>query len=404
MKGLRIFFITAFCKLLHCLLKLTGHDGNALPGLIAQKLYHGILSEFAEGIHCICVTGTNGKTTTVQLLSSILRNRFGDGVLDNIIGNLPQSITYEFIHNTDVFGRLRCRYAVIECDEDFMPAICREIRPEVVVVTNVSEDQVSRFPSLDYVAGRIRKGIELSGKPVLCVNADDRLVLDIAGSYDGEHILFGKDTGKNLGISWDGKTFDLTDKGFSYRVNVKGEGSMKIESAIPGEHNVYNAMAALSACKALGLSVTRCASLLKDIQPAECRMQSFEMNGIQMRVSLVKNPVSFKVMADYVSKLDYDLAIVLAQAAELPDDMDLDWIRKTDLTGIRDAGHIKMIFITGKTAGAWYEHFASQGFSTDRIRIVYDTGELLSDIRSLGLTTIWLPCYSESIRLQKYFK
>ena len=401
---MRILLITTISKFLHFLLRCVGRNGDALPGMLALKLCPGILSRMAEGMHCVCVTGTNGKTTTVQMLSKLMNERYGEDLMKNTLGvNLPQSITFEFIRNTDCLGRMKCHYAVIECDEEAMPKVCRAIRPEIIVMTNLSEDQLNRFPSVDYVYENIKSGLEsCGGSAVLCANADDMYASRLASEYAGKTLLFGK--GKDLCVSWDGKVSGMTGNGFSYSLAVKGEGKMNLGSSIPGTFNVYNAMAALAAIKALGMRTSDYVPYLRDIHPVASRMETFTVDGIPMRMALVKNRASFDVMADYVASLEYDVAIVLAQAAELPDDMDTGWVERLDLSVLKGAPHIKKIFFTGKTAEIWYDHFAELGFNADRIALIQGNYSLISAIRELHLPVMWLPCYSESIRLRKCFK
>lgn len=408
MEKLYTFVIIILCKSLHLLMRLLGRNGEALPGMLALKLYPGILEKLSENLHCICVTGTNGKTTTVHLLSELLKRKFGDELLQNISwSNLPQSITFVLIRNTDAFGRMKCSHAVIECDEDFMPTVCKALRPEILVMTNLGEDQSSRFPSVEYVFGRIKSGLEAcGGSTLLCANADDMYASRLASEYAGTSLLFGK-TGynsKGLCVSWDGTITGMTEDGFSYSLAVEGEGTVKAFSSIPGTFNVYNAMAALAAIKSMGMSVGDYAPYLRDIHPVAGRMETFTRDGIPMRMALVKNRASFDVMAEYVASLEYDVAIVLAQAAELPDDMDTGWVERLDLSVLKGASHIKKIFFTGKTAEIWYDHFAELGFNADRIALIQGNYSLISAIRELHLPVMWLPCYSESIRLRKCFK
>lgn len=405
MRSFVTFCVVCLCRILHLLMRTIGRKGDTLPGYIALKLYPGILEKLSENLHCICVTGTNGKTTTAHLLSELLKRKFGNDLLQNTLGvNLPQSITFELIRNTDFLGRMKCHYAVIECDEDFMPTVCKAVKPEIVVMTNLEEDQVSRFPSMEYVYGRIKLGLEAcGGAALLCANADDTYASRLASEYGGRTLLFGKIGGndKDLCVSWNGIASDMTEDGFSYSLDVAEECTVKASSSIPGTFNVFNAMAALTAIKAMGMSIIDFASYLKDVLPATSRMETFTIDDIPMRVALVKNKASFDVMADYVASQRCDMAIILAQAAELPDDMFTDWIGKTDLSVLKSADHIKKIFITGKTGYLWYEHFIQSGFDTERVALLTGAKQLVSAIRKSGLPAIWFPCYSESVRLRK---
>lgn len=403
---MRIMLITTLSKFLHFLLRCVGLNGDALPGMLALKLCPGILGRMAEGMHCVCVTGTNGKTTTVQMLSKLMNERYGEDLMKNTLGvNLPQSITFEFIRNTDCLGRMKCRYAVIECDEGYMPVVCRAVRPEIVVMTNLSEDQVSRFPSVEYVFERIKSGLEAcGGSAVLCANADYAYASRLASECGGKALLFGKASGNggNLCVSWDGTVSDITDDGFSYSLAVEGEGALKVVSSIPGTFNVYNAMAALTAAKALGMRAGDNISYLKDVPPLKSRMETFTIEGIPMRMALVKNKASFDVMTKYIASLKYDIAIVLAQAAELSDDMKINWVERLDLTELKMASHIKKVILTGKMAEVWYDHFAKFGFNEEKIALIRDNSPLIALLKEARLPVLWLPCYSESVRLRRY--
>lgn len=224
-------------------MKIIGRKGGALPGYIALKLYPGILGRLSENVHCICVTGTNGKTTTVHLLSELLKLKFDDNLLQNTLGvNLPQSITYEFIRNTDCLGRMKYHFAVIECDEEAMPKVCRAVKPEIIVMTNLAEDQINRFPSIEYVYESIKSGLEACGSStILCANADDIYASRLASEYAGKTLMFGKAGGKakDLCVSWDGIVLELTEDGFSYSLAIEDEGIVKFGSSIPGTFNIY---------------------------------------------------------------------------------------------------------------------------------------------------------------------
>ncbi len=398
---------TLFSKLVHLLLRIMGRNGESLPGLIALKLYPGILEHLASGMYCICVTGTNGKTTTVQILSRILREYFGDALMENTVGvNMLQSIAFEFIRNTDALGRMKRRYAVIECDEAYMPVVCETIKPKIVVFTNLSKDQTHRFSSLEFVYERVKRGLTAAGNPILCANADDVCAAKLAGEYKGPTFLFGKKdpTDNGLCLYWDGKVVNQTANGLSYSLFLAGEGKIDAESKISGAHNVFNIMAALCACKAMGLPISGCASHLKKIPPVNGRMSVFHLKGLPMIVSLVKNNISFKVMADYVMSLDYDMAIVFLQAAKGQDDRDTGWINETDLVSLKSFPYLKRVFITGETAEIWAGHFLDNGFDPSVVSISQDIRSIVLCLEKLRLPAIWLPCYSEYLRFKKHFE
>lgn len=398
---------TLSSKLVHLLLRIMGRNAESLPGGVALKLYPGILEHLASGMYCVCVTGTNGKTTTVQVLSRILREYFEDALMENTVGaNISQSIAFGFIRNTDALGRMKRRYAVIECDEAYMPVVCETIKPKIVVFTNLSKDQTHRFSSLEFVYDRVKRGLMAACNPILCANADDEYAAKLAGEYEGPTFLFGKKRPSDNGVclSWDGEVVNQTANGFSYSLFLAGEGKIDAESKISGTHNVFNIMAALCVCKAMGLPISGCVSHLKKIPPVNGRMSVFHLKGLPMIVSLVKNNISFKVMADYVMSLDYDTAIVLLQAAKDQDDRDTGWISETDLVSLKSFSHLKRVFITGDTAEIWAGHFLDNGFDPSTVSISQNIRNIVLCLEKLRLPAIWLPCYSEYLRFKKHFE
>ena len=70
---MRMFFVILICKLLKLIGGAIGR-GSSLPGQIALKLYPGILSKIKLPSYIIAVTGSNGKTSTVEMIAHILQN------------------------------------------------------------------------------------------------------------------------------------------------------------------------------------------------------------------------------------------------------------------------------------------------------------------------------------------
>ncbi len=366
--AIRLAKLTAWC------LNSVGRNGGALPGLVALKLCPDILSVLASDMRCICVTGTNGKTTTTHFIRSIMENLYPDAVMKTIVGvNLPQSVVWDFIKN----GDSRFKYAVIECDEDYTPVLFKSIKPDVIVVTNISEDQVSRFPSVAYVRDRIATAIATTPGSVLCLNADDALTMTLAEKCNNTALLFGK-------------------KSDSFWFDVK--------LAFPGSYNVYNAMAALCACSVYKKDVGGYASLLENVQPCPSRMETMKIGDVPMRFILVKNVASFEAAIEYISTLTGQVRIVVAQAAEIPDDMDTAWVAKVNLKKLRESKAVKKVFVTGICAEIWEDNLYKNGFSKSEIAVNHDFNSLMNEVLKQDSEVIWLPCYSESCRIDKAIK
>ena len=119
--------------------------GETLSGRVILALDPKAISKLGAGRDIILVSGTNGKTTSTKNLTSILRDFAGEGVSTSESGaNMPAGIAALLAQKP------RNRFAVIECDEMYLPKIYRLLSPKVVVLLNLSRDQLHR-------TGEVRK-------------------------------------------------------------------------------------------------------------------------------------------------------------------------------------------------------------------------------------------------------
>ncbi|MGD0765017.1 MAG: Mur ligase family protein [Dehalococcoidia bacterium] len=123
--------------------------GTALPGLVAERLDPRLVARLAPrlGQGSLVVTGTNGKTTTAHMLSSVataagylpLHNRSGS--------NLMRGVATALIDDAGLLGGLSHadrRLGVFEVDEAILPEAVRALAPRVLIFTNLFRDQLDR--------------------------------------------------------------------------------------------------------------------------------------------------------------------------------------------------------------------------------------------------------------------
>src|ERR671937_2368549 len=123
--------------------------GTALPGLVAQSVYPGVLraltAQLPEG--SVMLTGTNGKTTTSRMLGSILEAA-GLQPLHNRSGsNLERGLISTMVDAATPIGGLPddLRVGLFEVDEAAMPGALRAVRPRVLLLNNLFRDQLDRY-------------------------------------------------------------------------------------------------------------------------------------------------------------------------------------------------------------------------------------------------------------------
>ncbi|MEK9600032.1 MAG: Mur ligase family protein, partial [Pontimonas sp.] len=140
--------VSAFvvAKLLRFLTRLRG-GGSAFPGLVLLRLRPQVLAETLGDLRLgrVFVSGSNGKSTTTTMITSLLRAH-GLSVFSNPAGgNLPQGLASAVVGQASISGRVKADIAVLEVDEAYAERIADAVEPSWVVLTNIQVDQLNRF-------------------------------------------------------------------------------------------------------------------------------------------------------------------------------------------------------------------------------------------------------------------
>ena len=198
----------ASCKLTRSILRRTGRGGTALPGIVAMKISKNILSVPTRDMEIVVVTGTNGKTTTCNMIEHALIEGGHGCHRDQSGANLVHGIASDLLCDTDWLGNPKSHYAVLEVDEAALKNLVPLIHPKVIVVTNVFTDQADRFGNVENTLAEIRKGIKRSPDSILVLNAEDTQTSSLALGVPNKVIRYGLEAtvGEQGNI-------DLTDAG-----------------------------------------------------------------------------------------------------------------------------------------------------------------------------------------------
>jgi lipid II isoglutaminyl synthase (glutamine-hydrolysing) len=154
-------------------LRLRG-GGSAVPGrivlMIAPRFLERAVSRLPLGL--VFVSGSNGKSTTTNMLSGMLRAH-GLSVFTNPSGgNLPQGIASAMLASVPADGFVRGDVGVVEVDEAYGVALAERLKPNVVLLLNIQIDQLNRFFEPARVVEMLRK-VGQAARDLLVVNADD---------------------------------------------------------------------------------------------------------------------------------------------------------------------------------------------------------------------------------------
>ncbi len=237
----------------------------------------------------VAITGSNGKTTTKEMLAAILAAASAPDAVLKTAGNLNNLIGVPL-----TLLRLsgRERHAVIEMGMNALGEIARltEVAdPDVGVITNVAPAHLAGVGTLDGVArakGELYARMRTTATAV--ANAGDERVSALAARFPGRVVRFGD--GAEVAASAvrcdaaGAATFELAVAGRSTPVRL----------AIPGRHNVANALAAAAAAHALGIDVAAMRRGLERVAPVGNRMRRITLpNGVTIvNDSYNANPAS----------------------------------------------------------------------------------------------------------------
>lgn len=226
-------------------------------------------------VQVICITGSNGKTSTKDLAASVLRERFQvtktEGNLNNHIG-LPLTML-----------RLRAgdRVAVLEIGMNHpgeIAPLAAIAQPDVGIITNIGVAHIEYLGSREAIAeekGQLAQALPPSGTIVL--NADDDFSRSIASRTKADALFCG------LGEGADIRATDLTQDftGMKFRIHAFGR-AVDAELSVPGIHMVRNALLAVGAAHVFGMSLEEAANGLRNLQLTKGRLEQRIVRGIQV--------------------------------------------------------------------------------------------------------------------------
>lgn len=152
------FLAITFGKLAAILGRLM-HRGTSLPGKIALSIDKNLLKKLKYPKTRIIVTGSSGKGSTTKMIANILEAN-GYKVCANLgDSNMAWGVTTALISSSNLFGKIKADYVVLEMDERYVKKVYKEINPNYIVVTNLTKDQPPRNFNLDIIYGEITENL-----------------------------------------------------------------------------------------------------------------------------------------------------------------------------------------------------------------------------------------------------
>jgi lipid II isoglutaminyl synthase (glutamine-hydrolysing) len=413
--------------------------GTTLPGKILAALDPDALGTLAARLPrgTALVSATNGKTTTTAMLAEILgsklrlaHNRAGANLVSGVASTL--------------LAARRAELGLFEVDEGALPEVARRLRPRAVCLGNLFRDQLDRYGELELVADRWRGAVsELDATARVVVNADDPLLASLVRDRTGT-VAFGLDdptvARERLPHAADSKycvvcgalygyaaayvghlgdfrcpqcgnerpSLDIAARavrfegleGASFEL-VTSEGARRVEIALPGLYNVYNALAAASLASVLGASLDEIEAGLGRFRAAFGRFERIAVGDKSVLMLLVKNPAGANEAVRTLVADEPPRLAVVALNDDIADGRDVSWIWDVDFEPLF-AGLDRLI-ATGGRAEELALRAKYGGLAADRIEVVGELDRALDrglELTPAGGELVLLPTYTAMLALR----
>jgi UDP-N-acetylmuramoyl-tripeptide--D-alanyl-D-alanine ligase len=357
------------------------------------KLAKAYKSKF-KNIKIIGITGSNGKTTTKEILTSILSIRgetvSSEGNLNNRVG-LPLSI-FNLTHST--------KYAVFEMGTSLrgeIKILSDIVKPDLGVITNIGFSHLETFISPQGVFKEKRvlyENVKENGCAI--INNDDKYLRTISNVGNRKIITFALDTesdvyAKNITLYPDKAVFDLFYKKKFVRVLMPQK----------GRFNIANALAAASCAIGLGFCLEEIKKQIEKFTPPKMRMETLITSGgvVLINDAYNANPSSSKqaiqtVIQSYCGK---EINLVLGDMLELGD-KSLDY--HFELGKFINAQNVKSVNLYGKISLA-----TKEALSAKNVFYSKDSSALLRNLKQLPINrdSVFLFKASRGMKLEDVY-
>ncbi|WP_214413839.1 MurT ligase domain-containing protein [Sphaerisporangium fuscum] len=350
---LRAQLASALGRTAATLSRVTGRgDGSVIGGRVGLMLEPDLLRKLAADRKLVLVSATNGKTTTTRLITSELQE-LGEVATNAFGANMPAG------HVSALSEAKQAPMAVLEVDEKYLPEVLDTTGAGVVVLMNLSRDQMDRAAEIWLLAQKWQRA--LAGKNThVIANCDDPLVTWGASSAS-------RVTWVSCGQPWkedswccpqcggplDRKGDDWACRECHFRrpeprwaldddaVIDPHRRRWVLDLQLPGRANRANAAVALATAEVFGLPVERALPRLREVRSVAGRYTMVERDGRSLRLLLAKNPAGW---LEAFEVADRTLPIILSVNAQGPDGRDTSWLWDVDYRILRG----RPVYVTGE--------------------------------------------------------
>lgn len=307
-----------------------------IGGLVAMTLDRTILGQLGAGRRTAVITGTNGKSTTTRMTAAALGTL--GAVATNAEGaNMDAGLVAALAADRDA------ALAALEVDEMHVPHVLDAVEAAVVVLLNLSRDQLDRVGEINHIERTLRAGLARHPSAVVVANCDD--VLMTSAAYDSPNVVWvaagggwandsvscprsGEVIVRN-GHDWYSTGCDFkrpTPQWWYDDTHLYGPDGLALPMtlALPGAVNRGNAAQAVAAAVTMGADPAAAVAAVSGVDEVAGRYRTVHLGEHTARVLLAKNPAGWQEALSMVDK--HGAGVVIAVNGQVPDGEDLSWL------------------------------------------------------------------------------
>lgn len=307
-----------------------------IGGLVAMTLDRSILRQLGAGRRTVVVTGTNGKSTTTRMTAAAL------GTLGRVATN-AEGANMDAGLVAALAADRGAALAALEVDEMHVPHVMDAVAAGVVILLNLSRDQLDRVGEINVIERTLRAGLARHPKAVVVANCDD--VLMTSAAYDSPNVVWvaagGAWANDSVSCPRSGEVI-VREHGHWYSTGADFKRpspqwwfddetlygpdglALPMRLALPGAVNRGNAAQAVAAAVEVGADPLQAVAAVAGVDEVAGRYRTVRIGAHDARILLAKNPAGWQEALSMVDKTA--AGVVISVNGQVPDGEDLSWL------------------------------------------------------------------------------
>lgn len=434
---MRKFLAILVCKLGRAVGRMVG-KGSSMPGQAALKICPDILRRVELPSHIIAVTGSNGKTSTVEMIAAILRKAGRTVVYNEEGSNQIEGVTTAVLTHCTFGGKMKADVLLIESDERYAAHSFRYFHPTEFVVTNLYRDQLTRNGHPEWVFDALVPAMHPD--TTLILNADDPLSSCFAIGHEKVK-WFGMDecsfsTKEPSGIYHDGTYCPVCKAPMEYdyyhynqigayrctncdhkkpatdytatALDLAGgvltiDKTLTIHLAFRSIYNVYNILAAYAACRECGVDAETAGGVINNYILKNGRMVRFTLGAHHgtLLTSKHENSIAYDTNLRYIraSNTPCSVVVIVDAVSRKYFTSETSWLWDIDF-GLLNCPHVQRILLCGRYANDLAVRFSFTDLPAEKLELHPDIPEACGSLSSGGDEDVFVvTCFSDRDKL-----